>query len=308
MTTIIYRHPDCAVHDMGGGHPEAPARLRAVDAALTGLTDNPEVLEASAPLTNVDALKRIHDADTVDHFFNIEPTTGCVPLDADTILTPQSLTAACRATGAAIAAVDAVMRDETDNAFCAVRPPGHHAERDRAMGFCFFNSIAAAAAHALDQYDLERVAILDFDVHHGNGTEDIFRDEPRVLFCSTYQNPLFPYTSDQSVPGRLIKSPLTAGQGRDAFRGAVERDWLPALADQKPQLILVSAGFDAHRDDPLAQLALEADDFAWVGEQIRVVADRYASGRMLATLEGGYNLAALTDSTGAYVRTLIGTD
>lgn len=290
---------------MGTGHPESPARLRAVDAALTGLADNRAVVEASAPLADLDALKRVHDADTVDHLFQIEPATGRVPLDGDTILTPHSLTASRRAVGAAIAAVEALMRDETDNAFCAVRPPGHHAERDRAMGFCFFNSIAIAAAHALDHYALERVAILDFDVHHGNGTEDVFRDEPRVLFCSTYQNPLFPYTSDQSVPGRLIKSPLSAGHGRDAFRAAVERDWLPALSEQQPQLILVSAGFDAHRDDPLAQLELEAGDFAWVGNQIRAVADRYASGRMLATLEGGYNLAALTDSTAAYVQTLI---
>ncbi len=306
MTTTIYRHPECAAHDMGVGHPESPARLCSVEAALTGLADNPKVVDASAPLADVDALKRVHEPATVDYFFDIEPTTGCVPLDADTILMPQSLAAARRAAGAAIAAVDAVMCNETDNAFCAVRPPGHHAERNRAMGFCFFNTIAVAAAHALDEYNLERVAILDFDVHHGNGTEDIFREEPRVLFCSTYQNPLFPYTTDQSLPGRLIKSPLLAGHGRDAFRGAIEQDWLPALAEYRPQLVLVSAGFDAHRDDPLAQLELEADDFAWVGEQITAVADRHASGRMLATLEGGYNLAALTDSTTAYLRTLIG--
>lgn len=304
MTTGVLRHADCAAHDMGGGHPESPARMQAVDRALDRIEPS-ACVQFEAPLASIEALKKIHGSDYVDRIVEAAPTTGRVSLDGDTAMNAYSLAAAQRSTGATLAAVDAVVAGTIGNAFCAVRPPGHHAESERAMGFCLFNSVAAAAAHALDEHGFERVAILDFDVHHGNGTEDIFRDESRVLFCSTYQNPLFPFPDDTSVPGRLIKTPLAAGEGREAFRRAVQRDWLPALDAYQPQLILVSAGFDAHRDDPLANLMLDADDFAWVGEQIAGVARQYCAGKMVATLEGGYDLSSLTESCTAYLQTLV---
>ncbi len=253
----------------------------------------------------MEAIKRVHDEFHVDELLAIAPNTGHVPIDGDTSLTPQTLPAARHAAGAGIAAVDAVLAGEAANAFCAVRPPGHHAEYAKAMGFCFFNNVAIAAAHALAVGGLKRVAILDFDVHHGNGTEDVFRHEPRVLFCSSYQNPLFPFTNDESVPGRLIKTPLRAGTAGSVFRRAVERDWLPALDSARPEMILVSAGFDAHRADPLADLQLEAEDFEWVTERIAEAADRYCDGRIVSLLEGGYALDALAASAAIHIKTLL---
>lgn len=301
MTTAVYRHAACARHDMGGGHAEAPARMAAVDRAIESLPETASIVHKTAPLAELEALKRVHDAEYVDQLFEIAPSTGRVPLDGDTALNPHSLEAAQRSAGAVIAAADAVMAGEADNAFCGVRPPGHHAENDRAMGFCFFGNVAVAAAHALANHGLERVAILDFDVHHGNGTQDLCRDEHRVLFCSIYENPLFPFTDDVSRPGRLIKSPVAAGAGRDEFRHVVENDWLPALEEQQPELILVSAGFDAHRADPLANLTLEAEDFAWLAGRIKQAADRLCDGRLVASLEGGYEVAALEGSTAAFL-------
>lgn len=306
MTTAYYsRHDLCRAHDMGRGHPEAPDRLPAIERGLDVLDIADALDRRDAPAAPIEAIKRVHDEFYVDDLLAMAPTTGRVPIDGDTSLTPHTIAAARHAAGGAIAAVDAVLAGEVANAFCAVRPPGHHAEQARAMGFCFFNNIAIAAAHALAVGGIERVAILDFDVHHGNGTEDVLRHEPRVLFCSTYQNPLFPFTADQSVPGRLIKTPLRAGTGGAVFRRAVERDWLPALDEQAPQLILVSAGFDAHRADPLADLALEAEDFEWVTERIAEAADRYCNGRIVSVLEGGYALDALAASAAIHIQTLL---
>lgn len=305
MTTAYFScHELCSAHDMGR-HPESPGRLQAVEQGLdvVGISNNLDRREApDAPLA---AIKAVHDECYVDQLYDIAPTNGLLPLDGDTLMNPHTLPAARRAAGAGMAAVDAVVAGEVANAFCAVRPPGHHAEFARAMGFCFFNNIAVAARHALDAHGLDRVAILDFDVHHGNGTEDVFRDEQRILFCSTYQNPLFPFTDDQSIRGHLIKTPLHAGADGNIFRRVVERDWWPALDDFRPELILVSAGFDAHRSDPLADLEFEASDFAWVTERIAEAAARHCDGRIVSFLEGGYSLSALAASSALHVKTLL---
>ncbi|RJS92584.1 histone deacetylase family protein [Salinisphaera sp. Q1T1-3] len=290
---------------MGAGHPEQPGRLAAIEQGLEVVGIQDALWRCAAPEASLDAIKRVHDPFYVDELFAIAPTRGRVPLDGDTTLMAGSLPAARRSAGAAIAAVDAVMAGQAANAFCATRPPGHHAEYAKAMGFCFFDNIAIAAAHALAAHGLSRVAILDFDVHHGNGTEDVLRHEPRVLFCSSYENPLFPYTDDTCVPGKLIKTPLRAGTAGRVFRDAIERDWLGALDDHAPELILVSAGFDAHRADPLANLNLEAEDFAWVTERILDMAAHHCDGRVVSVLEGGYALDALAASAATHVQTLL---
>lgn len=304
-TAYFSRHDLCRAHDMGSGHPESPDRLAAIEKGLEVVGIGERLDRRDAPAASLNAIKRVHDPFYVDELIAMAPSTGRIPLDADTVLTPHSLTAARHGCGAVIAAVDAVMKGEVANAFCAVRPPGHHAEYAKAMGFCFFDNVAVGAAHAMAVYGLTRVAILDFDVHHGNGTEDVFRQEPRVLFCSSYQSPLFPFTaSDTSEPGRLIKTPLRAGTGGHVFRNAIERDWLPALDAQQPELILISAGFDAHRSDPLADLMLEAEDFQWVTERICEAAQNLCDGRVVSTLEGGYALDALAASAAIHVDTL----
>jgi len=304
MSTAYVTHDSCTRHDMGGGHPESPGRLVAVEKGLNVVGVDRRVTRMAAPTVPVDTIKRVHDDDYVDGLIAAAPADGLHRIDGDTVMNPHSLDAALHAAGAAVAATDAVMAGQVANAFCAVRPPGHHAERHRAMGFCFFDSVAVAAAHALAAHGLSRVAILDFDVHHGNGTEDVCRDEPRILFCSTYQNPLFPFTADTSTPGQLIKSPLRAGTGGRLFRETIERDWLPALDACRPEMIFVSAGFDAHRSDPLADLQLEADDFAWVTDRICEAAARYCGGRVVSMLEGGYALDALAASAAVHVQSL----
>ncbi len=305
MTTAYYSHPSGLAHDMGRGHPECPERLRAVEQGLAAAGLDKKLTAAEPPPAPPALLKQIHDGAYVDTLAASVPAQGLRQLDGDTAINPHSLIAAQHAAGAAVDAVGQVLASRAANAFCAVRPPGHHAERNRAMGFCLFGNVAAGTAHALEAHGLERVAIVDFDVHHGNGTEDIFRDESRVLFCSTYQNPLFPFTDDTSVPGRLLKSPLRPGDGSRAFRGAGERDWLPALDAFRPQMIFVSAGFDAHRVDPLADLCLETDDFAWVTERICDAALAHCDGRVVSTLEGGYALDALAAGAAAHVGVLV---
>ncbi len=305
MKVAIFSHPDCAAHDMGGGHPERPARLAAVNDALTadGLADWLEWREA--PLVEREALLRVHPARHVDRLFDSAPTQGEWRLDGDTLMMPATLAAARRAAGAAIAATDAVLAGDCEAAFCSVRPPGHHAERERPMGFCFFGNVAAAARHALEAHGLERVAICDFDVHHGNGTEDLVADDPRILFCSTFEFPQFPGYYGDDVPGQRVNCPLSPGTDGQAMREAVERRWLPALEAFAPQLVLISAGFDAHADDPIGGLAWNEGDFHWVTERIGDVADRHAGGRMVSVLEGGYDLDALGRSAAAHVRALL---
>ncbi len=293
MATALLTHPDCVLHEMGEGHPESPQRLRSVMAAIeaSGLAATLKAVEA--PLAEREHLERVHDPEHVARVFESAPERGYAYLDPDTSMNPKSLSAALRAAGAVVKGVDMVMAGEVGAAFCAVRPPGHHATTARAMGFCMFNNVGVGAAHALEAHGLERVAVLDFDVHHGNGTEEQFHDDPRVMLCSTFQHPYYPYSGAESGNEHIINVPLPAMTGGPGFRKAVERFWLPALESYKPQLVFVSAGFDAHREDPLAYLQLEDEDYRWVTERLVEVADRHAEGRVVSTLEGGYNVDAL---------------
>ncbi|MEM6985052.1 MAG: histone deacetylase family protein [Pseudomonadota bacterium] len=305
MTTALYYHDDCVLHDQGAGHPEQPARLGAVLNALKR-DGHYDALDLRSPALVEDAdILRVHPAAYLEQVEQASPASGRVALDADTAINPHSVVAARRAAGAAVDAVDTLMAGDIDSAFCAVRPPGHHAERNKAMGFCLFGSVAVAAKRALDTHGLERVAIVDFDVHHGNGTEDLVEHDPRILFCSSFQYPHYPGYYRNNIDGQRVNTPLPGGADGNAFRDAVRAQWLPVLHAQQPQLIIVSAGFDAHREDPLASLNLVEDDFAWVTRQILDVADAHASGRVVSLLEGGYNLDALGRSASAHVKTLL---
>ncbi|MFN7087919.1 MAG: histone deacetylase family protein [Burkholderiales bacterium] len=304
MTTAFITHPDCLLHDMGAHHPEQPARLRAVEDQLLASGLLGCLLHAEAPLASREHLERVHAPGYLDAIEAAAPQKGIVHLDADTAMNPHTLAAALRAAGAAVLATDMVIGGEADNAFCNVRPPGHHAERGRAMGFCLFNNVAVAAAHALEQHGLERVAVADFDVHHGNGTEHIFKDDPRVLMVSTFQHPFYPYSGIEGRSERMVNIPLAAYSSGRQFRAAVEQHWLPALEAFRPQMLFVSAGFDAHRDDDMALLKLVEADYAWVTRQIKAVAVRHARGRIVSVLEGGYELYALGRSVAAHLREL----
>ncbi|HEX4781877.1 MAG TPA: histone deacetylase family protein [Usitatibacter sp.] len=304
MATAFITHPDCIRHEMGSGHPESPQRLRAILAALegSGLAASLSLLEA--PEATREQLERVHHASHVDMIFEAAPQSGYAYLDPDTSMNAASLSAALRAAGAVVKATDLVMSGEARAAFCAVRPPGHHATPDRPMGFCLFNNVAIGAMHAIQAHGLERVAILDFDVHHGNGTEDAFHEDPRVMLCSTFQHPYYPYCGADSSNEHIVNVPLAAMTDGRGFRAAVERHWLPALEAFRPQLVFVSAGFDAHRDDPLAYLKLDDEDYRWVTEKLVDVAGRHAEGRVVSTLEGGYNTEALGRCVVEHVRVL----
>jgi len=306
LDTALIEHPDCLLHDMGAHHPECPARLRAVDDRLIAAGLIGYLLHEDAPRVAREHLERVHDPSYIDAIIAKSPRQGFARLDPDTAMNPHTLDAAMHAAGAAVHATDLVMRGRVRRAFCNVRPPGHHAERGRAMGFCIFNNIAVAAAHALEAYGLERVAIVDFDVHHGNGTEDIFRDDERVLMVSTFQHPFYPYSGIEGRSERMVNIPLAAYSTGKQFRAAVEEHWLPALTAFRPQMLFVSAGFDAHREDDMASLALVEADYAWVTEVICSVADRHAEGRIVSVLEGGYNLDALGRSAFAHLKVLSG--
>lgn len=303
MTALI-THEGCLRHAMAPGHPERPERLQAVlrHLAETGLAE--ELAFHDAPLACRKDLERIHSARYLDWLEAATPARGLAPVDADTALGPHSLDAARRAAGAAVAGVALVLANIERSAFCAVRPPGHHAEAAAAMGFCMLNGVAVAAAHALASDRIPRVAVLDFDVHHGNGTVAAFMDDPRVLVCSSFQFPHYPYRLQQVERPHIVNTPLPPGANGTAFRRAVERDWLPALDEFQPTLILVSAGFDAHVDDPLGDLLLDEDDFAWITELIVDAARRHAQGRIVSVLEGGYHLPALARSVAAHLGAL----
>ena len=304
MKTALITHPDCYDHVTPPGHPEQVARLDAVLGSLEDL----DLVRVKAPLAAEDDLLRAHPRTHVDAIRAAAPDEGWRSLDADTHMSVGTLAAAYRAAGGVVRAVDMVLGGEAANAFVAMRPPGHHAERTTAMGFCFFGNVAIAAKHALDHHGLKRVAIVDFDVHHGNGTQDLVEDDARILFCSTHQSPLFPGTGAAHETGahdNVLNVPLPDGTGSNGFRDAMTRLVLPRVDAFAPQLLLISAGFDAHRDDPLAGMNLVESDFAWITDELCRLADRHCAGRVVSSLEGGYDLAALGASTRAHVETLM---
>jgi len=305
MATGFYSHPDCLLHEMSEQHPECPSRLTAIDDQLIASRIEPFITrESTPPLADAQALERVHTREMITQLRALAPETGYVPIDSDTTMNPHTWQAALRAAGAAIAATDAVIAGRYDNAFCSVRPPGHHAEPGRAMGFCFFNNVAVAARHALAAHGLSRVAVIDFDVHHGNGTEAAFRGDDRVLMCSFFQHPFYPFSGADHPAPNMCNVPLPAYTDGAAVREVVEQRWLPRLDAFRPEMIFVSAGFDAHREDDLGNMALVEDDYAWLTARIRQVADRHAKGRIVSCLEGGYNLSALSRGVVAHVRAL----
>jgi acetoin utilization deacetylase AcuC-like enzyme len=308
MTTAYYSHPECRLHDMGTGHPECPQRLDAIADHLraTGIDIALEFLEA--PSVTLEQLSRAHASGYVVELMDLMQSVcdegQSRALDPDTYVGTGTLRAAMRSAGAAVAATDAVMAGRATNAFCAVRPPGHHATRDQAMGFCFFNNVAVAARHALDVHGLQRVAIIDFDVHHGNGTEDIIAGDERVLMASFFQDKLYPYSGGVPLGTNMVNLPLPAYSRGGAVRELIEMMWMPRLEEFKPQMVFISAGFDAHREDDLGQLGLVEADYEWITERIKSLADRHAQGRIVSCLEGGYNLSALARSVAAHLRVL----
>ena len=306
MTTRLYTHEACLRHEPGPGHPERPDRLRAIlrafeDEAFDGL------VRVEAPQATDAQLGLAHPPDYVAKVFELAPREGLLRLDGDTAMSPGSAEAVRRAAGAVCAGIDAVVAGDARNAFCAVRPPGHHAEPARPMGFCVFNNVAVGAYHARAAHGLRRIAVIDFDVHHGNGTQAMFETEPDLFYLSTHQWPLYPGTGgiDERGVGNIFNAPLPPNAGSADFRAAFDGVLLPALDEAAPELILISAGFDAHEQDPLAQLALQDDDYAWVTAELMRIADAHAGGRVVSTLEGGYDLDALARSAAAHVATLM---
>ncbi|MDE2611873.1 MAG: histone deacetylase family protein [Burkholderiales bacterium] len=308
MSTVFYSHPDCRRHDMGSGHPECPQRLDAISDHLlaTGLDVALEFRDA--PKATLEQVERAHTAGYVTKLVDLLEQVKAADepryLDPDTVACPATLDAALRAAGAAVAATDDVLGGRAERAFCSVRPPGHHATRDEAMGFCFFNNVAIAARHALDVHGLERVAIVDFDVHHGNGTEDIIAGDERVLMVSFFQHPLYPYSGAVPKGTNMVNVPVPPYTRGAVLRQTIEQMWLPALDAFRPQMMFVSAGFDAHREDDLGQLGLVEADYEWITRLIVAVAERHSGGRIVSCLEGGYNLSSLARSVAAHLAVL----
>ena len=315
--TGYYTHRDCWKHEMGPGHPECPARLDAIEDRLlvTGVAD--ALQHCEVPLASLADIELAHDRMHMaalrglsDRLIEEEAAGGppYVQVDTDTSMNRHTWTAALRAAGAAIEATELVLAGKASTAFCSVRPPGHHAERAAAMGFCFFNNVAVGMRHALDVHGLQRVALIDFDVHHGNGSEDIFRGDERVLMCSIFEKGLYPFNGEQAVGPNMVNVGLPTRSGSDAFRAAVSEHWIPALDAFKPELIYISAGFDAHREDDMGNLGLVEADYAWVTQELMKMADKHCKGRVISCLEGGYVLSPLARSVAAHVRVLIGAD
>jgi len=308
MATAFYSPSPCRAHDMGAGHPECPQRLDAINDHLraTGLDVALELRDA--PEATVEQLTRAHDARYVLQVTallqELAASGESKALDPDTAACPATLAAVRAAAGAAVAATDAVLAGEVDNAFCAIRPPGHHATRDQAMGFCFFNNVAVAARHALDVHGLQRVAVIDFDVHHGNGTEDIVAGDDRILMLSIFQHPLYPYSGDVPKGDNMLNVPVPPYTKGLEVREMIEALWMPRLEAFKPQMLFISAGFDAHREDQLAQLGLVEADYEWITRRLKQVAERHAQGRIVSCLEGGYALSALARSVAAHLKVL----
>ncbi|HEX3429369.1 MAG TPA: histone deacetylase family protein [Rhizomicrobium sp.] len=306
MTTGLFTHEACLLHVTPPGHPERVERLKSV---MDGMNGFPELRRFEAPRADRESLCAAHDPAMVDAILSAQIGEGTFArIDTDTSMSSGSAEAALRAAGAVIQAVDAVMAGEVRNGFCAVRPPGHHAERSRAMGFCLFNNVAIGALHARGAHGLARIAVVDFDVHHGNGTQDIFWNDANLFYASTHQSPLYPGTgspSERGIAGNVVNAPLPPGAGSEEFQAAFEEIVLPALDRFAPDFVLISAGFDAHAADPLASLRLCAGDFAWATERLCDLADQHCSGRVVSALEGGYDLGALASSAAAHVRALL---
>ncbi len=306
MHTAYITHPECFKHDMGHLHPESPSRLSAISDRMHAANLFDYLVHHEAPLAHRSHLARVHAPAYIDAIEAASPYEGIVEIDGDTAMNPHSLEAAYRAAGGAVMAVDRVMRGEVESAFVACRPPGHHATRAQAGGFCIFNNVAVAAAHALEAHGLARVAIVDFDVHHGNGTEDIFRDDPRVMFCSTFQHPFYPYSGADTVSDHIVNVPLPAGTTGKRYREVFAEKVLPRLAEFQPEMLFISAGFDAHREDDMGQFGLMESDYIWITEQIMTVTQAATQGRVVSVLEGGYDLSSLGRSVAAHVRVLAG--
>jgi acetoin utilization deacetylase AcuC-like enzyme len=306
MSSAFITHADCLKHEMGAHHPERPARLAAIEDQLIASGVGQHLTRFDAPLATDAQLARVHPAEYVRAIREVAPRAGTVHLDPDTAMNPFTLQAALRAAGAAVLGVDLVLSKDFSSSFCAVRPPGHHACRARPMGFCIFNNVAVAARHAVHAHGLERVAIVDFDVHHGNGTEDIFEHDANVMMASIFQHPFYPYSGTDNPAPNMFNVPLAAGSGSKELKAAVREEWLPALEEFKPELVVFSAGFDAHAEDEMAMLRFNDADYAWVTEQVKAVADRYAKGRMVSMLEGGYALSALGRSAIQHIKVMAG--
>nr|VFK39342.1 MAG: Acetoin utilization deacetylase AcuC [Candidatus Kentron sp. SD]VFK46646.1 MAG: Acetoin utilization deacetylase AcuC [Candidatus Kentron sp. SD]VFK80080.1 MAG: Acetoin utilization deacetylase AcuC [Candidatus Kentron sp. SD] len=305
MRTAYISHPDCLRHEMIEDHPECPQRISAIEDRLLALGIFDFLRYYEAPAATSWQLRRVHHKKHVRKILSASPKEGLVHIDPDTYMNPHTARAARRAAGAAVLATNLVIRGKVENAFCCVRPPGHHAERNEAMGFCFFNNVAVGAGQALTRHRLERVAILDFDVHHGNGTEDIFENDPRVMVCSAYQHPFYPYSGRATVDGRLINVELPSGATGKEFRQAITEQWFPQLHAFQPRMIFISAGFDAHAEDDMAELRLLDDDYIWITREIMALAEQYAQNRIVSVLEGGYNLHALGRNVAAHIKTLM---
>lgn len=305
MKTAFISHPDTLLHVMDGSHPESPARITAIKNALVkkGLFQKLDSYEATAATPR--ELKRVHSDDYINKIYALSPKAGLVRLDPDTAMGPMSLSAALYASGAVIHATDLVMRKLANNAFCCIRPPGHHAGRANSAGFCIFNHVAVGVAHAFEKYGIKRAAIIDFDVHHGDGTEDIFKHDRRVLLCSTFQHPFYPHRGAETRSDTMLNMPLPAKSGRHAFEQVFIQEFLPALHRFKPEIIYISAGFDAHADDPLADMALRDEDYSWMTHLIKKVAEQHAQGRIISSLEGGYHLTSLGNAVCSHIEALL---
>lgn len=310
MSTAFFTHPDCRRHDMGAGHPECPQRLDAIEDHLIATGLDIALTRHDAPLVDLKDVELAHTHHYVSELREVleqvEASGQAKALDPDTAANPGTWKAALRAAGAAVAATDAVIDGRAENAFCAVRPPGHHATRDEAMGFCFFNNVAVAARHALDVRGLKRVAVIDFDVHHGNGTEDILAGDDRVLMVSFFQHPLYPYSGAVPKGTNMLNLPIPPYTRGGELRELIEANWMPALEAFRPEMMFISAGFDAHREDDLGQLGLVEADYEWITMRLKDIAGRHAKGRIVSCLEGGYNLSALARSVAAHLRVLTG--